>query len=260
MSSAPAWRRQPAARTALAAQEAQLARHPQHSGWPTDTASPQAQHAGGARAARRDRRVDGGRWRAPRDAVARTRHASTARLRQSCAVAADASWTFDPGALALSAWRGGLRPALAPRPRQHGPRAAPVGRLLAFAGGLLALIAALVSPIDRLGEQAFAMHMVQHILLLDVVPILLIVEPDEGHPAPGHAAPAAPGARCRPARPPGRRRRPLRRRDVGLARPRPLRRRAAPPVRARPRAHVLHDRRASCTGGTCSRRSAPAHA
>ena len=46
---------------------------------------------------------------------------------------------------------------------------------MAFVGGLLALVAALVSPIDRLGEQAFVMHMVQHILLLDVVPILLIV-------------------------------------------------------------------------------------
>ena len=74
---------------------------------------------------------------------------------------------------------------------------------MAFAGGLLALVAALVSPIDRLGEQAFVMHMVQHILLLDVVPILLIVEPDQGHPAPGHAAPAAPGALA-PARSPTR--------------------------------------------------------
>jgi putative membrane protein len=50
-----------------------------------------------------------------------------------------------------------------------------MGRLLAFAGAVLTLFAALVSPIDRLGEQAFTMHMVQHILLLDVVPILLVV-------------------------------------------------------------------------------------
>jgi putative membrane protein len=33
---------------------------------------------------------------------------------------------------------------------------------------------ALVSPIDALGEQAFTMHMVQHVLLLDVSPILLL--------------------------------------------------------------------------------------
>jgi cytochrome c oxidase assembly factor CtaG len=38
-----------------------------------------------------------------------------------------------------------------------------------------ALIVALISPIDRLGEQLFVMHMAQHILLLDIVPILFIV-------------------------------------------------------------------------------------
>ncbi len=90
-------------------------------------------------------------------------------------MAADASWTFDPGALALV----GLATAVyVPRWRRvrarYGPRAASMWRLLAFAGGVLTLLAALVSPIDRLGEQAFAMHMTQHILLLDVAPILLI--------------------------------------------------------------------------------------
>jgi putative membrane protein len=90
-------------------------------------------------------------------------------------VAADASWTFDPGALALI---GLATVAYVPRWRRvrkaDGPRAAPVARLLAFAGAMLTLFAALVSPIDRLGEQAFAMHMTQHILLLDIAPILLI--------------------------------------------------------------------------------------
>jgi putative membrane protein len=91
-------------------------------------------------------------------------------------VAADASWTLDPGAVLLI---GVLTAAYVPRWRRvritDGPRAAPVGRLLAFTGGILALAAALISPIDRLGEQAFVMHMVQHILLLDLAPILLIV-------------------------------------------------------------------------------------
>jgi cytochrome c oxidase assembly factor CtaG len=49
------------------------------------------------------------------------------------------------------------------------------GRLTLFVAGLLAIIAALVSPIDGLGEQLLVMHMVQHILLLDIVPILLIL-------------------------------------------------------------------------------------
>jgi putative membrane protein len=97
------------------------------------------------------------------------------RLRQSRAVAADASWTFDPGALALI---GLATVAYVPRWRRvrraEGARGAPIPRLLAFAGAMLTLFAALVSPIDRLGEQAFAMHMTQHILLLDIAPILLI--------------------------------------------------------------------------------------
>jgi putative membrane protein len=90
-------------------------------------------------------------------------------------VAADTSWTFDPGAIALIALAGAV---YLPRWRRvrlrHGPRAAPTGRLLLFLGAMLALGVALISPLDRLGEQAFVMHMTQHIILLDVVPILLI--------------------------------------------------------------------------------------
>ena len=49
------------------------------------------------------------------------------------------------------------------------------GRLALFAGGLVAILAALVSPIDALGDQLLVMHMVQHLLLIDVAPILLIL-------------------------------------------------------------------------------------
>jgi putative membrane protein len=90
---------------------------------------------------------------------------------------ADASWTFEPGAVLLIA---ALAALYVPRWRRvragrDGARGAPVGRLVAFLGALLILVAALLSPIDRLAEQAFVMHMVQHVLLLDLVPILLIV-------------------------------------------------------------------------------------
>ncbi len=91
-------------------------------------------------------------------------------------MAPKASWSFEPGvilavlALALAyarAWR---------RARQPGvPHPPGIGRLVLFGCGLLAILAALVSPIDSLGEQLMLMHMVQHILLLDVVPILLIL-------------------------------------------------------------------------------------
>jgi cytochrome c oxidase assembly factor CtaG len=49
---------------------------------------------------------------------------------------------------------------------------APPWRAVCFALALLAGFAALVSPVDRLGEQVLVMHMVQHLLLLDVAPIL----------------------------------------------------------------------------------------
>jgi cytochrome c oxidase assembly factor CtaG len=86
------------------------------------------------------------------------------------------TWTFDPGVvigvlalatLYLLAW-GRARRAGEPHPPGY-------GRLALFFGGLLAIVAALLSPIDVLGEQLMVMHMAQHILLLDIAPILLIL-------------------------------------------------------------------------------------
>jgi putative membrane protein len=59
-------------------------------------------------------------------------------------------------------------------------RGAPAGagplQALAFAGGMLALLAALVSPIDGLGEDyLFSAHMVQHVLLGDIAPLLILL-------------------------------------------------------------------------------------
>lgn len=74
------------------------------------------------------------------------------------------------GALALLyvlAWRRG-RATGSPHPPSW-------WRLALFASGLLVLLAALVSPIDGLGDQLLVMHMVQHMLLLDLAPILLIL-------------------------------------------------------------------------------------
>ena len=59
--------------------------------------------------------------------------------------------------------------------RTHGKRSANFWRLVAWVGGVTALFIALVSPIDSYGEDLASMHMVQHLLLLDVAPILLIV-------------------------------------------------------------------------------------
>ncbi len=45
----------------------------------------------------------------------------------------------------------------------------------AFWAGLVMLFVALISPIDALGEQLFSAHMVQHLLLMQIAPPLLIL-------------------------------------------------------------------------------------
>jgi putative membrane protein len=60
--------------------------------------------------------------------------------------------------------------------REDGPRGATWLHALAFAGAILALLAALVSPIDALGEEyLFSAHMLQHVLLGDIAPLLLLL-------------------------------------------------------------------------------------
>lgn len=50
-----------------------------------------------------------------------------------------------------------------------------VGQTFCFAGGMLALVAALVSPLDALSGALFSAHMVQHLLLtLVAAPLLLL--------------------------------------------------------------------------------------
>ena len=86
------------------------------------------------------------------------------------------SWSWQPavlvGVLALAVIYGmGWR-----RARASGSVHPPgYGRMCLFALGLIAILAALVSPLDSLGDQLMVMHMVQHILLLDIAPILLIL-------------------------------------------------------------------------------------
>jgi len=100
----------------------------------------------------------------------------SARVRQSGGMAPDASWTLDPGVVvALLVYAGVYLTRWTRARTPEEPHPPSVGRLLAFLAGMLVLVAALCSPIDRLGEQILAMHMVQHVLLLDVAPILLIL-------------------------------------------------------------------------------------
>ena len=86
-------------------------------------------------------------------------------------------WAFDPGpliAVGLLTYIY-LRRFIHARGEAGGRGAGPL-QLAAFAGAILVLLAALVSPIDGLGEDyLFSMHMVQHILLGDIAPLLLLL-------------------------------------------------------------------------------------
>lgn len=48
-------------------------------------------------------------------------------------------------------------------------------RLLSFTLGIAAAVVALMSPVDPLGDHLFSMHMAQHLLLLDIAPVLILL-------------------------------------------------------------------------------------
>jgi cytochrome c oxidase assembly factor CtaG len=84
-------------------------------------------------------------------------------------------WNFDPLEIAVIALVGALYWR---RAKTLARRGRPVARrrLVAFAGGLLALFLALESPIDTIGEERlFSVHMFQHLLLGDVGALLLVL-------------------------------------------------------------------------------------
>jgi putative membrane protein len=95
-----------------------------------------------------------------------------------CAVATavDAGWTFAPLVLVSLALYAGVYALRWRRVRaQEGSRAAGVSRLVAWNAGIGLVLVALVSPVDRLGEQLASAHMVQHLLLADLAPVVLIL-------------------------------------------------------------------------------------
>jgi putative membrane protein len=60
--------------------------------------------------------------------------------------------------------------------RTSGPRGAGAQQFAAFIGSLVVILAALVSPLDGLGEDyLFSAHMVQHLLLGDIAPLLMLL-------------------------------------------------------------------------------------
>jgi cytochrome c oxidase assembly factor CtaG len=60
--------------------------------------------------------------------------------------------------------------------RTSGPRGASARHLAAFIASLVVILVALVSPLDGLGEDyLFSAHMVQHLLLGDIAPLLMLL-------------------------------------------------------------------------------------
>ena len=86
-------------------------------------------------------------------------------------------WFSDPAVLAplvllAGIWIWRFRNARA----EAGSRGGGPVQVIAFAGAMIALLAALVSPLDGLGEDyLFSAHMVQHLLLGDIAPLLLLL-------------------------------------------------------------------------------------
>lgn len=85
-------------------------------------------------------------------------------------------WSWEPivligiaalGIVYVKGWRRARRPQM-PHPPGY-------GRLTLFGLGLLVIFIALVSPVDGFADQLLVLHMLQHVLLLDLAPILLIL-------------------------------------------------------------------------------------
>jgi cytochrome c oxidase assembly factor CtaG len=86
-------------------------------------------------------------------------------------------WLNDPAVLAPLALLAFvyIRRFREARAEADGRGAGPL-QALAFAGAMLALLIALASPVDSLGEDyLFSAHMLQHVLLGDVAPLLLLL-------------------------------------------------------------------------------------
>jgi len=89
-----------------------------------------------------------------------------------------ASWTLDWGTLGLLFAIAALYLRGWQRLHAELPHKYTTGRLSSFAGGLLAIVLALESPVDAFGALLLQAHMVQHLLLTMVAaPLLLLGQP-----------------------------------------------------------------------------------
>ncbi len=88
------------------------------------------------------------------------------------------AWRFDPLTLVAVISAGWGYGYALDRARRRGRSAPPVWRIVTFYLGLGALALALVGPLDAYNDNLFTMHMLQHIVLMQVAaPLLLLGQP-----------------------------------------------------------------------------------
>jgi cytochrome c oxidase assembly factor CtaG len=85
------------------------------------------------------------------------------------------SWTFDPWIITPLLLTGGIYLCGWRELHRRLPRRFAVWRLIAFQAGLLTLFLALASPLHPLAERLLQFHMIQHMLLMMVIPPLLLL-------------------------------------------------------------------------------------
>ena len=89
---------------------------------------------------------------------------------------ANYAWTLSPGPILLIALLSTLYYVRFTRVRREPRTRRPeTWRAFSFGAAMILLAVALVSPVDALGDQLFTMHMVQHVILLDIVPVLVML-------------------------------------------------------------------------------------
>lgn len=85
------------------------------------------------------------------------------------------TWRFGPVTDVLVVLAGGLYLHRAHRTLPRAGERWPIGRTAAFLGALVVLALTLQSSVDGYGHELFWLHMVEHLLLIMVVPVLLIL-------------------------------------------------------------------------------------
>jgi cytochrome c oxidase assembly factor CtaG len=86
-----------------------------------------------------------------------------------------ANWTFDPAPV-CSAVAIGIAYAVRARTLAAGGRPVRASKQLCFYLGFTVFVLAIVSPVDRIGEERlFYVHMIQHLMLGDIAPLLIVL-------------------------------------------------------------------------------------